>query len=185
MRIKDNKKKQIIYDATLSLVQKEGISWLKIVTIAKQAKIATGTVYIYFKNKDILLNSLYHDLKQETLELIDYATLQWSNEEKLSTLRKTITYFRIHNYEKSIFLRLFNRSQYITPKNKNISEPFKTYVYALLDTLKSSWVIKQYDTALLINTLDSLMESTAKYSRDNNSKDTDIWLEIMRNAIKQ
>ncbi len=58
-RSKDETKVIAIFDATLSVVMKTGFNGLKMADVAKKAGLATGTVYLYFKNKEALINALY------------------------------------------------------------------------------------------------------------------------------
>ena len=53
-RIKDENKIQAIYQATLALVLKSGYAELNMAAVAKEAGIATGSIYTYFKNKEAL-----------------------------------------------------------------------------------------------------------------------------------
>jgi AcrR family transcriptional regulator len=42
------------------------------VDVAKAADLATGTLYIYFKNKEVLINELYYHLKKnKTLKMLE------------------------------------------------------------------------------------------------------------------
>ncbi len=57
---KDDMNRQIL-SATESLIAEIGIQNLSIRKIATQAGIALGTLYLYFKTKDDLLNKLAYD----------------------------------------------------------------------------------------------------------------------------
>ncbi len=63
MRIKDLNKIDFIFKASLNLIFKDGIAGLTMAKIAQKAGIATGTLYIYFKNKEELVNELYKSVK--------------------------------------------------------------------------------------------------------------------------
>ena len=52
MREKDPNKLAAIYKATLKTVLREGFSGLKMGSVAKEAGIATGTMYVYFESKE-------------------------------------------------------------------------------------------------------------------------------------
>ncbi|MFM7485318.1 MAG: TetR/AcrR family transcriptional regulator, partial [Cytophagales bacterium] len=66
-RPRDENKIEPIYEATLRLVLKTGFNGLKMADVAKAAKLATGTLYIYFKNKEVLINELYSHLKKSKM----------------------------------------------------------------------------------------------------------------------
>src|SRR6185312_4569273 len=68
MREKDPNKLEAIFKAALKLVQREGFTALKMSDVAKDAGIATGTVYVYFESKEDLINQLYLELKKRNAE---------------------------------------------------------------------------------------------------------------------
>ena len=49
-----------IFLATDRLMAKEGLNQLSMHKLAKEANIAAGTIYLYFKNKDELLEQFAH-----------------------------------------------------------------------------------------------------------------------------
>src|SRR5258708_23313779 len=59
MKPRDENKIADICRATLHLVKEKGLSGITMGQIAKEAGLATGTVYIYFTSKDELINSLF------------------------------------------------------------------------------------------------------------------------------
>ncbi|MDG6882704.1 Uncharacterized HTH-type transcriptional regulator HI_0893 [Phocoenobacter uteri] len=56
--------------ATQTLIAKEGISKVSTHKVAKQAGISVGTIYLYFKDKEDLLNQLIHFLFQQYNECL-------------------------------------------------------------------------------------------------------------------
>jgi AcrR family transcriptional regulator len=65
MRKQDPAKLVSIYHAALQIVLREGFSALKMVDVAKEAGVATGTLYVYFEHKEHLINQLYLFLKEQ------------------------------------------------------------------------------------------------------------------------
>jgi len=59
MREKDEKKYEAICDASVDLINEVGFSNTSMSKIAKRAGVAPATIYIYFENKEDLLNKLY------------------------------------------------------------------------------------------------------------------------------
>lgn len=62
---KDPAKIQLIFNATMNLVLDKGFSGLTMADVAKHAGIATGTLYVYFKNKEDLIDQLYLNVKSQ------------------------------------------------------------------------------------------------------------------------
>jgi TetR/AcrR family transcriptional repressor of multidrug resistance operon len=65
MRHKDDKKNQAICDAAIELITIHGFAETSMSKIAKAAKVSPATIYVYFENKETLLNKTYLFVKQE------------------------------------------------------------------------------------------------------------------------
>ena len=66
---KDDKKIHVIAQATFALVEKTGLSGLSGLTmaaIAREAGLATGTLYVHYKSQEELLVALCERAKTET-----------------------------------------------------------------------------------------------------------------------
>lgn len=66
MRPKDEAKEQLILDTALAMIARVGLSGLKMSDLAKEAGIATGTVYNYYHDKEAVIRSLYLYLTRKT-----------------------------------------------------------------------------------------------------------------------
>jgi TetR/AcrR family transcriptional regulator, fatty acid metabolism regulator protein len=62
MRVKEGNKEADILDAAIKIFAKNGFHNAKIYYIAETAGIATGSVYLYFKNKEAILNKIFENL---------------------------------------------------------------------------------------------------------------------------
>jgi AcrR family transcriptional regulator len=65
VRPKDVKKRQAIRNAAVEEFIKGGLSGASVSKIAKRAGVSAGTIYLYFPNKDNLLQEIYGEIKQE------------------------------------------------------------------------------------------------------------------------
>ena len=61
MKLRDENKIARIYKATLKLVTATGLAGITMQSVAKEAKLATGTLYIYFENKEALIVSVFQE----------------------------------------------------------------------------------------------------------------------------
>lgn len=87
MSRKNQPKYKKIIDAAVAVIAENGFDQAQISKIAKRAGVADGTIYLYFKNKEDLLISLFREKMGQFIESIekeiaDKATI----EEKLFTL---------------------------------------------------------------------------------------------------
>ena len=65
MRRKDDEKEQRIKDAVMELILKEGFNGTSISKIAQLAEVSPATVYIYFDNKEDMLQDIYREYSDE------------------------------------------------------------------------------------------------------------------------
>lgn len=88
MRVKEGNKEKDILEAAIKVFAKESFHGAKISKIAEVANVATGSVYVYFENKeDILLKIfeyLWKKLYEELLTLSDKSIL--SPSEKIDAM---------------------------------------------------------------------------------------------------
>jgi TetR/AcrR family fatty acid metabolism transcriptional regulator len=78
MRHKDSEKYHRIINAATKIFAKKGFFQAKVSEIAKEARVADGTIYLYFEGKDAILISLF----EEQMELVlDNMRAQISKEE--------------------------------------------------------------------------------------------------------
>lgn len=62
MRVKEGNKERDILEAAVDIFAGHGFHKAKISQIAEQAGVATGSVYLYYKNKDDILIKIYNSL---------------------------------------------------------------------------------------------------------------------------
>jgi len=70
-RPKSGDKRQAILDAALKIFADRGISGAPTSAISKEAGVAEGSLFTYFKTKDDLLNELYQNLRMEFSRHLD------------------------------------------------------------------------------------------------------------------
>ncbi|MBX0358977.1 TetR/AcrR family transcriptional regulator [Halobacillus sp. Nhm2S1] len=81
--------KQII-DAAVEVIAENGYHSSQVSKIAKKAGVADGTIYLYFKNKEDILVSLFQEKMGQFIEKIEQETTsKQSAEQKLLTLIQT------------------------------------------------------------------------------------------------
>ncbi|MBK6840508.1 MAG: TetR/AcrR family transcriptional regulator [Bacteroidetes bacterium] len=118
----------MIYQATMGLVMKHGFTALKMADVAAEAGLATGTVYIYFKDKETLINQLYNYIREKSTGL--YAERIDEEDSFRKSLRRseTVFNFSLEHSAEAAFLEQYQRSPYLTGKSKKennlLMQPF-------------------------------------------------------------
>jgi len=90
MRSKNEHKERMIRDKAMEMIVKEGFDGMGMQKLAKAANVSPATIYIYFKNREDLLNHLYNEVQNTFSEVAlkgfspdlsfdDGLWLQWQN----------------------------------------------------------------------------------------------------------
>lgn len=129
-----NKKRKKIIEVSLQLFIKKGFHGTPTSLIAKKAGIATGTLFNYFKTKDILINEIFKEIKMERKESIlkDLDGTK-SSKIKLKKFWNNLIIWEIENPDERKFLNYFSNSNFISDDTK--IETNKNYKF-LLDVFR-------------------------------------------------
>ncbi len=93
MRIRDEHKEFAIRERAMEMIVAQGFDGLSMQKLAKMANVSPATIYIYYKNREDLLNSLYNTVNETFAQvalknfnpkasLEDGLWLQWKNRMK-------------------------------------------------------------------------------------------------------
>lgn len=149
MRQKDEAKAQEILRATLDEVQAVGLAGLSIEAVARRAGVATGTIYIYFKNKEALLNALYLHAK---LRFAAFVVRDDQGPLRAAFVRMTKAYldYVIENKGEMVFMGQMANSPYVTAETRETAELGARPLTALLERGKAEQLLKDIDTGWMI-----------------------------------
>ena len=113
--LKDFDKKEAIFQAMLELISKHGFHSSPMSEVAKQANVAAGTIYHYFKSKDELICALYVRLREKFIEnlfKIDDSAKPFK--ERFRNFYLQIIQEAIKNPKEFYFLEQFSNSPFVT-----------------------------------------------------------------------
>ncbi|QYK65461.1 MULTISPECIES: TetR/AcrR family transcriptional regulator [Paenibacillus] len=150
MRHKDENKSERIFNASIQLINEHGLSELSMSKIAKKAGVSASTIYVYFENKDDMLNKLYLSIKKDMSLEVFY---NYEDSMPLKTafghaLGKYINYILTHKDE-FLFLEQITNSPLLDDLSRNEGMEYFEPLIKLLEKGKSQKVFKQVDTSLL------------------------------------
>jgi TetR/AcrR family transcriptional regulator, repressor of fatR-cypB operon len=107
-----DKRKKII-KAALMLLTKHGFHAAPMSMIAEKAGVGTGTIYTYFKSKDILINAIYHEIENEILDHLSRNTPETrSIRERFIHLWTTLLKYLIANPINFRYIEQFHNSPF-------------------------------------------------------------------------
>lgn len=107
-------KKERIYQAALKLFNQKGFDKTPTSLISKEAGVATGTLFHYFKTKEDLINSLYLRCKEYMLErIIQGVEAERTYKSKMKRIYYNFLQWGMANQEEFLFFQQFSNSPYI------------------------------------------------------------------------
>lgn len=155
-------KRNALIKATIELVNNNGFHDTAMSKIAKMANVSPATIYLYFENKQDLVNQTYLEVKSK---YTDFVFKTYNNNTSIKTgfelIWKRIAEFKINECEYSFFLNQCNNTPIIDEPSRK--EGIK-HLQPLLDLWKrgkKEGVIKPFSDYILyaysINPLSFLM----------------------------
>lgn len=123
MRVRDEHKEEAIREKAYDIIVKKGFEGLSMQKLAKAAGVSPATIYIYYKNREDLLHSLFNHAQKEfaffalrnfdpNVSLEEGLWLQWKN--RLAFISENPTIYQ--------FFEMFRNSPLINHKNVSMKE---------------------------------------------------------------
>ena len=165
MRNKDEAKEQLILDAALRLIRQTGLAGLKMSDLAKDAGVATGTLYIYFDDKPALIQRLYAYLLRKSL--CDLSTgVADADPLRVKIEKMTRNYLddNLKNPEYTAFFEQYFRSPYsvetaaIQAEEASVMQP----ILNLVVEGQQQTIIKKADPNLLVTLVCGMLDELAR-----------------------
>lgn len=171
MRIKDESKVDSIYKATLGLVKERGLAGITMTDISRAASIATGTLYIYFKNKDELIKALFQQCREQSAQQY-FADLDQtaSVEKQLHKIFTNIVNYKRVYFEVSAFLEQTYHSPFVCITDiKKKQKALSPLLHIMEEGVKTK-KLKDIDIDLLVSYMFGVINELVKKSYFSNKK---------------
>ena len=158
----DSKRSAILAAATRVIVL-QGLS-APTAGIAKEAGVASGSLFTYFETKTELLNALYVELKLEMASAA-VAGLRDTDEphDQLLRLWQNWTNWAISFPEKRQALAQLGVSGEITPTSRSVARKGMTYVAELMERIHTSGSMRKSPITFVMSLMNSVVESTIEF----------------------
>jgi TetR/AcrR family fatty acid metabolism transcriptional regulator len=178
-----NNKKELIINAAIRIFAQKGFYTANVADVAKEAGVADGTIYLYFKSKDDLLISLFETKMEEILQR--FSSLLKSEQRADDKLRQFIQlYFKMIQEDRNLaevfqvelrqsskFLKDYHNQKFIDFLNligdiihlgqkegifkTDVSiHSMKLIIFGALDELARQWILADDHYENLIKTAD-------------------------------
>lgn len=163
MRPLDPDKREKILKSVFVLTGKQGLASVTISGISKTAGIAAGTLYIYFKNKEEVVQLAYAAVEdQMTQAMYRDFDINVPIKQSLKQIYINMLNYRLQNYDETVFIDQYQQSGYI---QLNFSKQLAEYerqnksLYDLLEKGQQEGIIKALDAIVLISFFDGAVRS--------------------------
>lgn len=164
-------KRQAILDTALKLFVEQGFHATPTAQIAKEAEVATGTLFHYFSTKEELINTLYLETKVVLIEEVSRdVNEQTTIKAKLKQIFLNAINWALRYPEHQIFYTQFSHSPFISQITKELGEQRLQFVYDIIEEGKKTDVLKNIPTDLLFEASLSLMNGIIKHLMENPEK---------------
>ncbi|PSL47236.1 TetR family transcriptional regulator [Chitinophaga niastensis] len=189
MKLKDDKKVIQIFQSALKLVAKKGLSGVTMGDISREAGIATGTLYVYFKSKDELINALFAACRENSVKVsFKGYNPQAPFKPGFRNIWLNILRYKLQNFEETVFLEQCYHSPFITVDTREKAQQLSAPFYELMERGKKEQLIKNADTGLLltfmIGTMNELVKQTHYGSITLNRTKINVTFDLCWDALK-
>jgi AcrR family transcriptional regulator len=162
-------KKQAILDTALNLFVTQGFHATTTAAIARQADVATGTLFHHFASKDALLQHLFLSIKQEFADAIIASS---DSSEDLEAAAKNLWFcaldWAIANPLKQAFFQLYSMSPTIDLATRSQAmNTILSFIAALINKGQQQGIIANYPMGLMQDNCHGQYLAATRYFIDN------------------
>ena len=171
-RPKSEDKRNAILDAATRLFAERGLTAAPTSGISKQAGVAEGTLFTYFKTKDDLINALYRQIK---LELADAMMSDFPRKKNIRTRLRHVwdryVNWGIANPNQRKVLAQLTVSEALTKESRDTgSAPFVEFQVMIRDAIEQRVFRNDVPVDLISKSLAALVEATIDLTVSNRAK---------------
>lgn len=169
MRKKDDEKERSIKEAVIKLILQEGFHGASISKIAKMAGVSPATVYIYYENKENMLQDIYNEYSEEIYEyLIASLNRDMGGRQLIEILIRSYYTYISENKEVFSFVEQFSNCPSLASGCSGRIGICN--IYNIITELKKNQIIKSYHDD---NLLAIIFQPVKKIAIDNHRSDAE------------
>ena len=156
-------KRELILNATLSLVTTRGLYDTPMALVASEAGVAAGTIYHYFDNKEKLIIDLYADSKEKMgAALLQKRDPSASYQRQFVQYWRNLYHFYLDNPKIFKFLEQFDNSPFYDKITKEENEKHYRPVIEFLNQGVEERILKPVHIELMVGLLHGSIAAVVK-----------------------
>lgn len=156
-------KKTAILKSVLKIVNREGFYHLNMKKIAEEANVAAGTIYIYFKGKEELINALYkmiiEQFNEQILEAYCLEKEPWDN---FQDMFSTAIGFYVNQPDYFSFIEQYTYAPFLFKEIREENFQLLSPMYKIFKKGKEKNILKPIDDAYLISLIHGPLNTIIK-----------------------
>lgn len=156
-------KRENILKSVLKLVNREGFYHLNMKKIAEEAGVAAGTIYLYFKGKEDLINALYDlAISEFNQTVIRYYIQDRGIQENFSEMMKSAIQFYVAYPDHFSFIEQYTYAPFLFKENREQNFILLRPIYKLFKEGKKQKLIKNIPDEILISLIHGSLNTIIK-----------------------
>jgi AcrR family transcriptional regulator len=173
MQVKADKgdKREKIIGAALRLFCQQGFQATSTALIAKEAGVATGTLFLYFSSKDVLINALYQEAKAGlTAHLQEGYPEQSGVGDRFRHLWFSACCWGLENPDAFRFMTMFRSSPYIWQVTRAEAASAAAFARQLVQEGLETGILQPIGKDFFLALLDGAVTTTVTFLQGNNDQ---------------
>jgi AcrR family transcriptional regulator len=160
----EKSKREKILEAALNMFVENGFESSPTSKIAKQAGVATGTLFHYFKTKDELINELYLEIKMQMVSALKQNLFEAKTiRQKLECIWFNSTKWAIQQQKGNKFFAMYGTSSYISTSTREEGYKHFNFLIEILIQGIQEEILKNISLELMTEVTFGLISGTINY----------------------
>lgn len=179
MRRKDDDKERRIKEAVVSLILQEGFHGTSISKISKIAGVSPATVYVYFENKEDMLQDIYSEYSEEIYGyLLAGVNREMGGRQLIEMLVRSYYDYIVEHREIFSFVEQFSNCPSLAKRCSG--KKGVCHIYNLIEEMKEHRIVKDYDDDNLMAILFYPVKAIAANNLKSEAERTVLLQEMIR-----
>ncbi len=185
MRRKDDEKERCIKEAVIKIILQEGFHGASISKIAKMAGVSPATVYIYYENKENMLQDIYIEYSEKIFGYLQARiNIGMGGPQMIELLMRS--YYDYISEHRAVFSFVEQFSNCPSLVEGCSDRRGVCYIYNLLAHMKRSRMVRNYNDDTLLAIIFNPVKAIASNVQKNESERASMlqeMIEIIQEAI--
>ena len=180
MTVEHSEKREAILKATLNLLVERGFHDTPTSLIAKEAGVATGTLFHHFKNKEELINALYLETKRKMIDVLKEGVQSAGTiEEKIKHVWKSAVQWGIMHPKEYQFFQQYANSPFITKLTRDEAMNQFEFINDIIEEALKSDRIKNIYPEFFMDYFEGLFTMAMNHFRKHPEKISEENMDMM------